>query len=515
MTCRPFKPFTTAAVIEIQSMENTNTSDPEQPSCFSAIQILPPTENQVTICEKNCLYLTEDADQLRCNSHVTQISSYKRIEVNNELEKFRIVSSSVRSAFVKQQSNYWQKISRAWKTCGISGIVQELSVIESSLDDNQKATWTFNLQKLTEKVLTCILNAQKRWFPASFMINKQLEASYLHPHGKRSSIVALAWHPHISKFAVGFKDNTVRIMSLTNDKYNLLKHGQQEGVTCLAWRPFAGSTLAVGGLHGIIIWYLNSTRDTTSRQGIRLLECKKHSPVVTMAWSPTGNYLASGCPLDNALMIWDVESETCTPLRRSGGISLLKWSPDGSKLFAASSESIFRVWETRWWSCEKWSRLKSSYGKLGSSGEVATNLTNLQRFEFGNGVKVGGNICNLSWENDGSRLAVTFSNNDDDEESNSEVIVTFLTTLKPNFRISLCGFIRGEANETPDLIEFHSSRINKTLLSVCWSSGYMSFIPFYLNELRQIRQTGTINSPMPNQPTMKNNITLYSNIQQQ
>jgi aladin len=34
----------------------------------------------------------------------------------------------------------------------------------------------------------------------------------------------------------------------------VLKHKQQRGVTCLAWRPFAASELAVGGLAGIFIW---------------------------------------------------------------------------------------------------------------------------------------------------------------------------------------------------------------------------------------------------------------------
>ena len=34
----------------------------------------------------------------------------------------------------------------------------------------------------------------------------------------------------------------------------VLKHKQQRGVTCLAWRPFLASELAVGCLSAILIW---------------------------------------------------------------------------------------------------------------------------------------------------------------------------------------------------------------------------------------------------------------------
>ena len=38
-----------------------------------------------------------------------------------------------------------------------------------------------------------------------------------------------------------------------------------------------------------------------------------------------------------------------------GGVSLLRWSLDGSKLFAATPGTTFRVWETKTWLPERWS----------------------------------------------------------------------------------------------------------------------------------------------------------------
>lgn len=52
----------------------------------------------------------------------------------------------------------------------------------------------------------------------------------------------------------------------------------------------------------------------------------------------------SASPVDTAMLAWDVAMETCTPLRRfgGGGVSLVSWSPDGSKVFSATPSNLFR-----------------------------------------------------------------------------------------------------------------------------------------------------------------------------
>ena len=39
---------------------------------------------------------------------------------------------------------------------------------------------------------------------------------------------------------------------------------------------------------------------------------------------------------------------------KGGGLALVSWSPDGQRVFAASVSAVFRVWETKSWTCEKW-----------------------------------------------------------------------------------------------------------------------------------------------------------------
>lgn len=40
-----------------------------------------------------------------------------------------------------------------------------------------------------------------------------------------------------------------------------------------------------------------------------------------------------------------------------GGVSLINWSPTGDWLFVGHVNSLCRVWETRQWTCEKWTNL--------------------------------------------------------------------------------------------------------------------------------------------------------------
>ena len=59
--------------------------------------------------------------------------------------------------------------------------------------------------------------------------------------------------------------------------------------------------------------------------------------------------------LNASLIIWDMQTETPTILTRGwDGNTLLRWSPNGSYLFSASSSCCFRIWETQTWNCQRW-----------------------------------------------------------------------------------------------------------------------------------------------------------------
>lgn len=65
--------------------------------------------------------------------------------------------------------------------------------------------------------------------------------------------------------------------------------------------------------------------------------------------------LVSASPNDSDLIIWDVDFSRNVPLKRVGHpCSLVKWSPDESKLFSATVGGVFRVWDAEKWTPERW-----------------------------------------------------------------------------------------------------------------------------------------------------------------
>ena len=60
------------------------------------------------------------------------------------------------------------------------------------------------------------------------------------------------------------------------------------------------------------------------------------------------------------MQVWNVsvkEYQIIQHMTTSGGISRLSFSPDGSKVMAATPGSSFRVFEAATWTNERWSKL--------------------------------------------------------------------------------------------------------------------------------------------------------------
>ena len=89
---------------------------------------------------------------------------------------------------------------------------------------------------------------------------------------------------------------------------------------------------------------------------VRIETSPGHTPITSLSWSPHGNFLVSASPADNSLITWDIPMGVATRIKRAkgGGLNQVLWSPDSQKVFAASVESVFRIWETQNWTCEKW-----------------------------------------------------------------------------------------------------------------------------------------------------------------
>lgn len=161
-----------------------------------------------------------------------------------------------------------------------------------------------------------------------------------------SPIRAMEWHPHTTKLAVATWDDSVRIYSSDTQLIPILKCKNQSSVSCLAWRPFSASELAVGCEEGVIVWVIdpNSVVTRPSMSCGQVLKQPGHSPVTSVEWSPKGDLLLTASVVDTSMYLWDVSMEKYVALKRfgGGGVSFVTWSPDSSKVFTATGRLTFR-----------------------------------------------------------------------------------------------------------------------------------------------------------------------------
>eukprot|EP01097_Dermamoeba_algensis_P009367 TRINITY_DN6594_c0_g1_i1.p1 TRINITY_DN6594_c0_g1~~TRINITY_DN6594_c0_g1_i1.p1 ORF type:complete len:408 (-),score=53.98 TRINITY_DN6594_c0_g1_i1:233-1456(-) len=348
-------------------------------------------------------------------------------------------------------------------------------------------------------------------------------------HLNSSPVRAMAWHKYKSVFSVALPNNLIYFYDLKTENWAdlALSHEFQQNIRCMEWKPNSGTILAVGCRYGVCIWTISTSVSTSLRQGrsvkvpesfvssfqdawCQYLSHPGHFPVTSLAWSPDGLQLATGSLLDDAILIWDIGLGYANPIRRAGNITCLSWSPNGFYLFAGSTQSCFRVWETKTWTCEKWN-LGSTYCQTGcwsdNGGYLLVAMAGepeFHSFQFARippqigGVHlrtdnvrtslsshlaeaartVGGGIWSMSWDPKGERLAITFK----EEEEGSQYIALYQTSLLPTLSVSLRGYIKGPANsEYPSLISFKPNYPRGALLSTCWRNGKISFYPLYFS----------------------------------
>ncbi|XP_033639313.1 aladin-like [Asterias rubens] len=483
----------------------------------------PPREGFVTVCEFNSDLHTALAGESDLSKYTPGMQGlvYPKVTLAVETLSSLAIEEDARSAFLPCNAHIsiWKKAWYACKEHGTCGMLEELA------NSKTEASWMVSS-------IACGCLAAIRWanslhgslYP-HLVLSSEAMVSVFSPtrDWQDSAIRALAWHPHTNKCAVAWKDDVVRVFTANSEVVPTLKHRFQRVVAFLAWKPLSASVLAVACQTCIMIWNVDpkslSTRPSASCA--QVLSQNGHGPITSLAWDPRGRMLVSASPSDTAMPVWDVPRETCVTLRRSGGggVSLLRWSPDNTKLFTATPSEMFRVWETRTWTCEKWTGLSgrcqaacwspdsktllfctenkpiiyalgfNETGDVIGGARAAVTCADLSEVTVDcdqQQISVGGLIQDLAWDPNGERLAVLFKST----ESNN-LIALFNTRLEPVLELIPSGFVRGEPGDIPQLVSFQPNFQHGSLLTVCWHTGKVSFIPLMYIPTKSLQDNST------------------------
>lgn len=507
----------------------------------SIFSIFPPapTEGTITICEQNGGLINLPSS----SKPYKKPPSYPEVVISGGGSSSLTHRENAKSAFLPHNETVWKRALHAWYEMGSPGVFEE--IVNSS---NEVPDWVGVVAKKTLTFVRWANSLHGSIFPHLSMSNEEIITKFSDiVNWSRSPVKAFAWHPHTLKFAYALGDDSIKVHSGKSDLVPTLKHKLQKNVADLAWQPQSASVLAVACQSCVLIWHVEPTSLATrpSTSSCQVLQQQHHAPVTCLTWDPSGRILLSASPVDTSLMAWDVPMETCVPLRRlgGGGVSLIRWSPDGSKVFSATPSQLFRVWETKQWTCEVWtkctSRCKAAcwspdgrtllfatetepiiYSLTFStsiddtstviggsqSAVVSVSLAEVElATEDGNIVRVGGLVQSMVMDRHGERLAVTLH---DDKEQVLPYVALFRTRINPMLEITPCGLIQGDSGEYPLHVSFQPSFDKGALLSIIWSSGVVRYVPLYFipsEEIQNIQHrqpappslNGQILSPIP------------------
>uniref|UniRef100_A0A1B6FRP2 Aladin seven-bladed propeller domain-containing protein n=1 Tax=Cuerna arida TaxID=1464854 RepID=A0A1B6FRP2_9HEMI len=391
-----------------------------------------PEGTQIPMClvEGKVQYSTPDFTNVHI--YTTSVSTHPHILISNDVLHPAMSKEDSNRVFLPVSQTLWKKLQQSWYEKGFVSMLE----IASNPRENQGfivlefvAKQTLSALKVASKFYSLIPGYKKK--ESGEVLAPMLSQNSVYC---RSNIRCLAWHPHCIKLAVAASDDSIRIYSENSQLIPLLKCRGQHLISSMAWRPLCASELAVGCELGVVIWHIdpNSVITRPSAANTHVLSRPNHMYVTSLAWSPHGDLLVSGSASDNTMYVWAVGLDKAVPLKRvgGGGISFVSWSPDSLKLFAATTNLVFRV---------------------------------------------GGEVSSLVWDKKGCYLAVTFKNCD--------IIAVFMTSFVQNLKVSPCCFIRGLVSESPAVIAFQENFTEGANLTIGWSSGRVQYFPIVFTEL--------------------------------
>ncbi|TMW60774.1 hypothetical protein Poli38472_000816 [Pythium oligandrum] len=413
---------------------------------------------------------------------------------------------------------------------------QQESLTEQDLNDedwDRQAPGALQLLKRTAKALQVFFVEDERkvarsllesaaWFITSTFVRpvdgeRDDTSAFVPANNKKQleeSISAIAWHTSLTVLAVAQRDGVVSLYDAVAGEWDtrVLAHRSQQDITSLEWSHYSGGVLAVACRGGIFLWKVPSKRQEPELLDIVTHPTKRSFQQV--AWNEDGSLLAAFADKTDSVFIIDVIMNRRSELKCRQQVTAVHWSPTGAYLFVSTASGVSVMWETCTWQKETWDVAASScaWSSNGRCLLVAHRNTSLiypyefpatpplinvgintppidfaekqlfsldkSTFEY-----VGGAIKSLTWDPSGTRVAVTYTPSTSSNGDVGSLVAIFSVAWTPFLIFTMSGLIRGPPKSgVPRSVTFASKFDEGALLSIAWSSGLISFHPFYFEE---------------------------------
>ncbi|XP_017779368.1 PREDICTED: aladin-like [Nicrophorus vespilloides] len=464
-----------------------------------------PNDGELTLCEVDGRIHSMNFEFANVNAFTNTIDRHPKIHITRDMLHPVKTMDEGKALFLPVDVPFLKQLIQVYYEQGMMEAIEMVSAHRQTVISASAKVLLQVINKLHK--VRCIVNPRLLIKGESTITQFSQTRNW-----SKSPIRCMAWHDTIPKIAVATSDDTVRIYQTDSTMVPILKCKQQKNVTCIAWRPMSNSDIAVACESGIIVWNVdpNSVVTRPSMNHAIILSRTDHNMILSISWSPRGDVLASVAASDSKVLLWDVELDRTSSLKRAGasGLSLLKWSPDGNKLFVGTTTCVFRVWECNSWLADKWNILAgyvqtACWSKCGTyllftsneepiiyalpfsncdfvfKNEVKTTpnqampLYDVSKVDI-DGVIVGGIVQYMEWDTRGNHVAVLFKD--------TNCVAVFYVIAQPVLQLAPGFLVSGCPEEVPITINFQPNFDHGSCLTIGWSSGRIQHFPIVYSD---------------------------------